>query len=69
MSFDGSLLYFSTGVGTAKVGLCKHFSVFQNESCCKSTSVFSINKSSCSQIFFKIGVLENSAIFAGKHLC
>ena len=28
-----------------------------------------MNKSSHSEIFFKIGVLKNFAIFTGKHLC
>ena len=38
---------------------------FQANSC----TLFSEPRSSCSQMFFKIGVLENSAIFTGKHLC
>ena len=28
-----------------------------------------IIRSSCSQMFFKIGELENFIIFTGKHLC
>ena len=27
------------------------------------------NRSSCSQMFFKISVLKNFAIFTGKHVC
>ena len=26
-------------------------------------------RSSCSQMFFKVGVLKNFAIFTGEHLC
>ena len=30
---------------------------------------FIIFRSSCTQMFFKIGVIRNFAIFTGKHLC
>ena len=33
------------------------------------TVVRIINRTSCSQTFFKIGVLKNFVIFTGKHLC
>ena len=33
------------------------------------TPLMRMHRSSCSQIFFKIGVLKKFAIFTGKHLC
>ena len=31
--------------------------------------MLSFNRSSCSEVFFKIGDLKNFTVFTGKHLC